>query len=374
MAQITSIERRSESGAVRLETRTVLRVLFTILLVAAVLWLVYELAGVLLLLVLAVFFAYLIAPLVDIVAQRRRIAGRTVCIGRAAAIGVVYIALFGGVALVGNVMLPLLGNQLTQLVAQAPTYVNSARATMYSWWGLFNSANFPPSIHEPLQNALGKTMETVGQYASAGISGTLGLLAYLPWLVLIPILAFFLLKDATIFTSSVLGALPDGAARQRGNDLLRDLDRTLAAYIRAQLLACLLVGAICTIGFLIIGVPYALVLGVLAGLLEFIPLAGPVALAVFAIAVASFHSLTQAVIVLVFLAVLRVVQDYVIYPRLIGRGIHMHPLAVILAILAGADLAGVAGIFLAIPTVGVLAVILRHWLEYRSERLQARAS
>src|SRR5205823_55931 len=83
-------------------------------------------------------------------------------------------------------------------------------------------------------------------------------------------------------------------------------------------------------------------------------------------ALALLHSgFWMAVAILVFLGVLRVVQDYVIYPRIIGVGIHLHPLAVILAILAGAELAGVAGIFLAIPVVAILTVSYRHWLEHR---------
>jgi predicted PurR-regulated permease PerM len=72
-----------------------------------------------------------------------------------------------------------------------------------------------------------------------------------------------------------------------------------------------------------------------------------------------------ALVVLLFLALLRMVQDYVVYPRLIGQGIHLHPLAVIIAILSGAELAGVAGIFLAIPVVAILTVLYRHWLEHR---------
>jgi predicted PurR-regulated permease PerM len=80
---------------------------------------------------------------------------------------------------------------------------------------------------------------------------------------------------------------------------------------------------------------------------------------------AAFISTGEAVAVLLFLCVLRVVQDYVIYPRLIRQGIHLHPLAVILAILCGHELAGVAGIFLAIPLIAVLTVGYRHWLEYR---------
>ena len=81
--------------------------------------------------------------------------------------------------------------------------------------------------------------------------------------------------------------------------------------------------------------------------------------------VAGFDSVGQALTVLLFLAVLRIVHDYVVYPRIIGSGIHLHPLAVILAILAGHELAGVAGIFLAIPVIAVLTVTYRHWLEHR---------
>ena len=138
--------------------------------------------------------------------------------------------------------------------------------------------------------------------------------------------------------------------------------------MRAAVLGCLLITVICTIGFIVIGVPYALLLGVFAGLLEFIPLVGPLVVALGTTLIAGFHSLNQAVMVLLFLGVLRVAQDYVIFPRLVRRGIHMHPLGVILAILCGAELAGIAGIFLAIPLVAVLSVSYRHWLEYPRQR------
>ena len=77
------------------------------------------------------------------------------------------------------------------------------------------------------------------------------------------------------------------------------------------------------------------------------------------------HSPGQALGVFIFLAVLRIIHDYVTYPRIIGQGIHLHPLAVILAILCGAELAGVAGIFLAIPVIAIITVTYRHWLEHR---------
>ena len=187
----------------------------------------------------------------------------------------------------------------------------------------------------------------------------------MPWLVLIPILAFFFLKDADSFRRSALNMLPQGRIRWRGDEFFQDVNSTLAAYIRAQLTACLFIGTVCTLGFLIIGVPYALALGVMAGMFEFIPLLGPLVVAVVTVTVAGFDSGTEAVVVLVLLGVLRIVHDYVIYPRIIGSGIHLHPLAIILAILAGHELAGVTGIFLAIPVIAVLTVTYRHWLEHR---------
>jgi predicted PurR-regulated permease PerM len=183
---------------------------------------------------------------------------------------------------------------------------------------------------------------------------------------LIPILSFFLLKDADSFRRSALAMLPRGRLRWRGDEFFQDINSTLAAYIRAQLTACLLVGVLCSIGFALIGLPSPLVLGLLAGMLEFVPLVGPLVVAILVALLAMLHSgFGMAFVVLLFLGVLRVVQDYVIYPRIIGQGIHLHPLAVILAILAGAEIAGVAGIFLAIPLIAILTVSYRHWLEHR---------
>src|SRR5947207_11732403 len=100
--------------------------------------------------------------------------------------------------------------------------------------------------------------------------------------------------------------------------------------------------------------------------LNFVSLVCPLVVAILAALLALLHSgFGMAFIVLLFLGVLRIVQDYVIYPRIIGTGIHLHPLAVILAILSGAELAGVAGIFLAIPVIAILTVTYRHWLEHR---------
>jgi len=160
--------------------------------------------------------------------------------------------------------------------------------------------------------------------------------------------------------------LPRGRWRWRGDEFFQDVNSTLAAYIRAQLTACLFIGCVCALGFTVLGLPGGLVMGFIAGVFEFIPLVGPLVVAIMAAILAILHAGPfNAFLVLLFLGVLRIIHDYFIYPRLIGQGIHLHPLAVIFAILAGEKLAGVAGIFLAIPLVAILTVSYRHWLEHR---------
>ena len=355
-----------------LHTRAILRVIFVVLTVIAFLWLLYALEGVLLVVVLAIFFAYLISPLVEVVRRPFTLRKREQYMPRVLAVGIIYIAIFGSIGLTTYLLAPGIGTQLTEFVKRSPTYLTTAQGRAQSLNKYYQRFKLPPAAQKTLNDTATRAFEAAGDRVTEGVRGMVEWLAYLPYLVLIPILAFFLLKDADSFRRSALQMLPRGRLRWRGDEFFQDVNHTLAAYIRAQLIACLLIGTICTIGFYIIGVPYALVLGVLAGMLEFIPLVGPLTVAILAALVASFYSVGQVVTVVVFLLVLRIVHDYVIYPRIIGSGIHLHPLAIILAILCGEELAGLAGIFLAIPVVAIISVTYRHWLEHKgSEGLVA---
>jgi predicted PurR-regulated permease PerM len=355
----------------RLATRSLMWVvllgLLVYYLIKATLWVFYALTGVLLVIVLAIFFAYLISPLVELVRKSLSTGGEPQrLLPRWLAIGLVYVVIFGSLGLGAWVLTPRLGTQMAEIAQQAPDYLTNARKRAERLNSVLEELNLPRSVRETANKTVSDAIGDVGKYVTGeGFSSAIHLLGYLPYLVLIPILAFFFLKDAESFRRSALMMLPQGRIRWRGDELFQDINSTLAAYIRAQLTACLIIGVICTGAFAVFGVRYALVLGLIAGVLEFIPLLGPVIVAVLAGTVAGFDGMTKALVVLVFLGVLRIVQDYVLYPRLIGSGIHLHPLAVILAILAGHELAGVTGIFLAIPVIAVLTVTYRHWLEHR---------
>ena len=335
-----------------LQTRAVLRILLLLLAVAALLWVVYRLTTVILLVVLSIFFAYLVAPLVDLVQRPIRFGSRERMIPRGLAIAIVYVALFFGIGAMIYLLAPQLAAQFPEFRQQAVDYYRTITSSSQRLNQYFMQHRMPEGVVKAVNDSVLGLIAKGGEIVSVAVERMLGLIIYLPWLVLIPILGFFLLKDADSFRRSALAMLPRGRLRWRGDEFFQDVNSTLAAYIRAQLTACVLIGVISSVGFALIGMPSPLVLGLIAGLLEFVPLVGPLVVAILATLLALLHSGFGMAFV-------------VLYPRIIGTGIHLHPLAVILAILGGAELAGVAGIFLAIPVIAILTVTYRHWLEHR---------
>ncbi len=347
-------------------SRTALQTILIIAAIAVAAWVLYELERVLLLLLVATAFAYVVAPLVRFAEQPIRVAGKPRRLSRGLAIGLVYVVILGGATAGTAILLPTLTEQLGEAVSQAPVYAESGRAWVQGWSRYYEHLRLPVEVRQAVDRSALKVGDGAVEYGRGALFALVGVASYLPWVILVPILAFFLLKDADGLRRSAVSALPHGV-RRRGHELFKDLNATLAAYIRAQLLACVLVGGICGIGFALLGVPYAVLLGVLAGVLEFVPLVGPLLAAVASASLTALHSPLLAVGVCGFLAILRIVEDYVVYPRLMRRGIHLHPLAVIVAVLAGLELGGVAGIFLAIPAVALVSVTFGHWLQWREE-------
>lgn len=358
------------------QTRAILRVIVIVLLVAAMMWVLYRIEGVILLIVLSIFFAYLIAPLVEFVRRPFNLRGRETIMPRVAALAIVYVVIFGSLILALWVLLPRLSKQIKAFSEASTQFQTNAEGRVKLLNDFCRRNEISENVCDALNNAATGGIAALKKSIATDLPNlVVVILGYVPWLILIPILSFFLLKDADSFRRSALQMLPSGRWRWRGDEFFQDVNSALAAYIRAQLTACLLIGTICTLGFIVIGVPFPLVLGVIAGMLEFIPLVGPVVVAGIAILVTTFSPDTSgytALWVLLFLGILRIVHDYVVYPRLVGQGVHLHPLAVILAILSGYELAGVAGIFLSIPVIAIATVSYRHWLEHRgSEGLVA---
>ena len=224
-------------------------------------------------------------------------------------------------------------------------------------------ARLPVAVTRMATTATRRVTDLVHEHTRETIRQVSEGLPFASWLFLTPVIAFILLQGSRAFRNSTIRALPEGHLQWRGEEFFHHVNGTLAGYLRGQLAAALFIGVTCAIAFALFKVPYALLVGLGAGLLEFVPVIGPLSVV---IAIASLTSGTKLLVLLVFLAALRMVQDYVVYPRLLGRGMHLHPMLVISAILIGARIDGIVGVIAAVPVMGVVAVGWRQWRDYRA--------
>lgn len=349
------------------------RIVLTVVLLVAVsifaAWLLYALRMVLLLLAFTVMFCYLIAPLVDFIERPLRFSNPTRKLPRSLAIAIVYLLLLVGMVLAADKIAPRLSDQLAAFSENVPAYAQQLDQYVKSLEKLPNRYRLPQGWRQPLLDWMTATRQGAVEWLKAVVGRTVRLALFFPWLILIPVIGFFFLKDAKVVSNRFLAALPQSDLRHRLTLFLREVSETLAAYIRAQLMACAVVGVIEGAGLWLLGISYPLVFAIAAAVLEFVPVVGPLTLGIAATLVASFHSTESAFAVAGFLVAFRIVHDYVIYPRLIGAGVEIHPVAVILAVICGAELGGVTGVFLSVPVAALLIVCWRHWRDLTNDRV-----
>ncbi len=349
--------------------RVILQVILLLVAVIVAGWLLYALRAILLLLALTIIFCYLVFPLIELIERPFRFGGGRSRMPRTLSVILVYLGLAAIIIFSVERAGPALTDQLNEFLDNVPSYAR--KLDQSKRWMLTLPARYrlPLGWRQSLTDSLNDASTAFYEWIEAIAGRTIRMTWYLPWLVLIPVLGFFFLKDARKISDLLLSSFPEGDMRFRVTLFLNDVSSTLAAYIRAQLLACLLVGLIEGAGLWAMGISYPLIFAIGAGVLEFIPLLGPLILGLAATLVVSFHSWQAALLVAAFLVVFRMLHDYLIYPRLMSVGIRMHPILVILAVLSGAELGGVVGVFLSIPIVGLLLVCWRHWRDLRIGRL-----
>ena len=322
------------------------------------------------LLILSIFFAYLIDPLVSLIRKPFQDRNLDRLMPRSLAIGIAYLIVFAVLGVAISYLAPRVAEQARQFAANLPAYAQMVQERVAEMNTRYENYKVPEEVQTEIVKKVNGAVAELGTMIPTFVGSlALTIVSYLPWLILIPILSFFFLKDANMFRISFLRVFPSGRWRARAESVLADINKTLAAYTRAQLFSCILIGFICTLAFYILGLNYALLLGILAAIFEFIPLIGPLTLAVIATLVAGITgSPWTAAYVAIFLIVLRILQDYVFYPRIVRESIHLHPLGIILAVLAGEQIGGITGVFLSIPLIALITVVYKHVLEHSGSR------
>jgi predicted PurR-regulated permease PerM len=312
------------------------------------------------LLLLSVFFAYVLAPAVAAVRRRIRFGRRRRPISDASAILLLYLAILVPGMLVWRRSAGAVAHWVNVTAPRTVDHVFAGR-TIAPLERLIAAGPFPSGVRAAVLHGSARAAGSLERETRSALDDCIAAARYAPWLAVAPVIAFLLLTGVPVFQRSALRVLPRGHLQWRAEEYVRDVNSALAGYIRAQVAAALIVGTMCSAGFLLLGVPSAVSLGVTAGVLELVPAIGPLT----ALLVVSSQAGGHLLGVILFLGALRVLQDYVIYPRLIRHGMHLSTLAVILTIWGGATLAGAPGVILAIPVAGFISVSIRHWREYR---------
>jgi predicted PurR-regulated permease PerM len=189
------------------------------------------------------------------------------------------------------------------------------------------------------------------------------------WLFfVVPLLSIFFLKDGRSFSDFLLSAVQSRPQREFLENVLNDLNQMLAHFIRAQLTLAALTLVVYSALLAIMRVQNPLALGMLGGVLEFVPVVGPLVAAITIVAVALLIGYPHWLVLIVFLGIWRLIQDYVSSPRIMGESMELHPLAAIFGVMAGGEVAGILGIYLSIPVMAALRIVFRRWRLYAEKK------
>jgi len=326
------------------------RVLFTTLLFALGLGFLYVARRTLIVFLFAIFFAYLMEPAVSRLEKWLH--------GRGRAIAVIYILLLAGLGLFFFSVGPRIGREAARLGQSLPDLLNRV-----SSWDIAHDIGqehgWSKTTEDKFRGFLTQNSDEIKKYAERFGLRAAGV-AKEAWLILlVPLLAIFFLKDGRVFSDVALSVVQSRPQREFLEAVIADMNQMLAHFIRAQLTLAAF-SLMMYASFLgMMGVPYALVLGTAGGVMEFIPVVGPLVAALLILSVAILMNYSHWVVLLIFLVVWRLVQDYVITPRVMGQSMELHPLAAIFGVMAGGEIAGVLGVYLSIPVMASLRIVWR---------------
>jgi predicted PurR-regulated permease PerM len=351
-----------EERLVRFSVRSVLVVIALVIAAWALLSIIAITRGVITWLLVSLFLAMALNPAVDWF-MRHGVKSR------GAAAGITYVLAIAAIAGIGYAFIPTLVHQVNDFVHAVPGYVDD----LTKGKGRFGFLETKYQIVEKIRHAVetGGATKILG-LTGAAISITKGVISLVVGIVTIAFLTFFMLLEGPAWMERFYGLLPE-QSRPRWRQIGHDVYRTVGGYVTGNLLISLIAGTLTTVVLLAVGVPYAVALGVIVALLDLIPLAGATIAGIIISTVSFLHSITAGVIVVIFFVVYQQIENHFLQPVIYGRTVQLSPLAVLISVLIGAELAGILGALGAIPVAGAIQVVLIDWQRHRRERIAAAA-
>lgn len=328
-----------------------LRIVWTVFLFGLLIAIIYYIRATIAVFAVAIFFSYMLSPIVGVI--ERFMPKR-----RSLALAFVYIILVGLLVLLGFELIPAAAGEAKTLASHLPEVAKGgtlAKIPLPHWLEPVRADVITALDREVvnLQTRVVPLLEKAGQRVLSGIG-------YIVLIVLIPILAFFFLKDGRAIQVALLGAVDEGQDRTTLELILDDVHLVLSKYIRALVLLAIASFVAWLLFLSLMRYSYELLLAGICGLLEFIPVVGPVAALVIVLVVCALTGSGNLVWIVIFWGCFRIFQDYVLNPYIMSAGTELHPLLVLFGVFAGASIAGIPGMFFSVPVIAILKVVYVH--------------
>jgi predicted PurR-regulated permease PerM len=347
---------------IRFRVRTILAIFGLAIAVWALLHLASIARHVLVWIVISIFLALAINPLVEWLQKRRGLHRRGL------ATSVAFLLVLLGVAAVAALFIPTLVDNVNKFVTAVPGYIDDLTKGKGRLGFLETKYHVVEKVREQLDNGGAKRLLGL---SGAAVSITKGVVNIVIGTITIVFLTFFMLLEGPIWVERLYSLLsPESQPRWR--KVGHDIYRQIGGYVTGNLVISVFAGGLTTIVLLILGVPYAVALGLIVALLDLIPLAGATIAAIIIAAVAFLHTIVAGIIVVVFFIIYQQVENHILQPLVYHRTVALSPLAILISVLIGAEVAGVLGALAAIPVAGALQVLIVDFLRAHRERKAAK--
>lgn len=265
--------------------------------------------------------------------------------------------------LIATYVLVPFGRQFQEFIKQVPAVLNEVQQAILRLEAQYSVSAMP----QEGKQLIGSLLEKLGNYtlslASFSLSAVFTLASTMIELIVVPVITFYMIKMGGRFVRGFIVLFPE-TYRPHLSRLFEEMHRVLSAYIVGQLSLSVLMTVVVFLGMLALGIPYPLVIGLLAGVVEMIPVVGPIVGAIPAILLGLAESSGLAVKVLIFYIVVQQLDAHLVMPKLMGSVTNVHPVAIILGVLVGGQLYGIVGMMVAVPVLAVLQILLRHMWYY----------
>ncbi len=324
-----------------------------IVLTALLFLFIYEIRGVLSPFIYAFIIVYLLRPLVNLMVSRN--------IPRIVAVSIVYILVIFSLTLTFIFVVPMVIDQTSDLVNNFPEYSREGLKSVSDLQIAFYKIHLPAEVESLFEEIADSSRNSVLAIISKLPETTFSIFGGIFYIIIAPIIAFYILTDLPDIKQNLLEMIPS-QSRSGLEKVLREIDLAVGGYLRGQVLISIIVGTSISIYLLVIGVKFAILLGMLAGVLNIIPYFGPIVGGGIAAIVALFDSPQLALFVIIGMIVIQQFDSAVISPTIMRHTVNLHPAIVIFSLLVGGTLFGFLGLLMAIPVAAVAKALLLHFV------------